>query len=290
MTYISSSELPVYEIINPAGRAPCVLTCEHAGIAVPDSMNLLGLSPEDYTRHYAYDIGAAAVTRALAARLDAPAILANYSRLIVDLNRSENHPTTFPVHGEGKPIPANLDMSVMEREERLDVFYRPYHKALSELIERKRQSCTTPALLSVHSFTRTFFKFVRPWHIGFLWAQDSRIACSGIEYFSRKGYMTGDNHPYDARICGECTAYTHGDMHKLPNVIIEYRNDLIDTAEKIGPWIDMSVEWLSSLLDDPAIISPYDGPKVVFDPEEEKNYFAKVVEAAKQGEQYERVE
>src|SRR3712207_9253829 len=61
--------------------------------AVPPDLGDLGLPESEFERHIAYDIGAAAVTRSLAQRLGAPAILTQFSRLIIDPNRGRDDPT-----------------------------------------------------------------------------------------------------------------------------------------------------------------------------------------------------
>ena len=66
---IGPSDPPPFTVINPDGRANAVLVCDHGGRAVPGALNGLGLDPALLDRHIAWDIGAAAVTRALAARL-----------------------------------------------------------------------------------------------------------------------------------------------------------------------------------------------------------------------------
>ena len=67
-------------IVNPTGSAPVLLICDHASNAVPAALHGLGLVERDLHRHIAYDIGAAEVTRLLAAGLDGPAVLAGLSR------------------------------------------------------------------------------------------------------------------------------------------------------------------------------------------------------------------
>jgi predicted N-formylglutamate amidohydrolase len=78
---------PPFTVINPDGRFPLVLVCDHASNAVPAALKQLGLGQGELARHIAWDIGAAGVTRRLAARLDAPAVLCGYSRLVIDCNR-----------------------------------------------------------------------------------------------------------------------------------------------------------------------------------------------------------
>ena len=74
-------------VLNAAGRATAVVVCDHGGEAVPAKLDGLGLDPADRARHIAWDIGASATARELAQRLDAPAVLSSYSRLVIDLNR-----------------------------------------------------------------------------------------------------------------------------------------------------------------------------------------------------------
>ncbi|KKK80679.1 hypothetical protein LCGC14_2821090, partial [marine sediment metagenome] len=86
-----------------------LVTCDHAANTVPVEVGnrSLGLSDADMNRHIAYDVGAAGLARALARRLDAPAILSNFSRLVIDPNRGEDDPTLLMKLYDGTIIPAN---------------------------------------------------------------------------------------------------------------------------------------------------------------------------------------
>ncbi|EYD74570.1 hypothetical protein Rumeso_03866 [Rubellimicrobium mesophilum DSM 19309] len=84
---------PAYEVADPDAPGPWVVTCDHASNAVPDWLGGdLGLPPEDMARHIAYDVGAAGLARGLARRLGSPAILARFSRLVIDPNRGRDDP------------------------------------------------------------------------------------------------------------------------------------------------------------------------------------------------------
>ena len=63
------------EIVNADGASPFVITCEHAGRAIPQHLGDLGLDDRHLTRHIAWDIGVDAVGRTLIEKLDAPVIL-----------------------------------------------------------------------------------------------------------------------------------------------------------------------------------------------------------------------
>src|SRR5258706_14793330 len=89
---------PPAEICNPHGRIPGLLLCDHASAAIPWALGDLWLVAGQRRLHIAWDIGAADVTRLRSAKLDGAAILACYSRLLVDCNRQLVDPTSFP-HG-----------------------------------------------------------------------------------------------------------------------------------------------------------------------------------------------
>lgn len=281
---IGSDEPPPYTVINEGGQASCLLICDHAGAAVPSALNQLGLNDEDYARHYARDIGVDRVTRTLSALMDAPAILSNYSRLVVDLNRQLDHPTAFVTSGDGKPIPGNVTMSDADRAARVAEIYEPYHAEIERLLDNFDRRGICPIVISVHSFTRKFFQQVRPWEVGFLWVQDERLPQPMIKWFTARGYMVGDNEPYDARIVRGTTINRHADGRGLANVLLEIRNDLIANDEQSDHWAHLLHDCLGELLHNEALYTPYDGPCLTdYDPERERRYFEELIEHAKKG-------
>ena len=76
----------------------------------------------EFDRHIAYDIGVETVTRELAALLGVPAVLANFSRLLIDPNRGEDDPTLIRQLYDGTIVPGNYPMAAEERERRLEPF------------------------------------------------------------------------------------------------------------------------------------------------------------------------
>ena len=98
---------PPFTLFNPEGQAPLVLVCDHASNAIPAGLDQLGLGPAELTQHIAWDIGAAGVARRLALRLDAPAVLGGYSRLVVDCNRAPGDATSIVEISDGIVIPGN---------------------------------------------------------------------------------------------------------------------------------------------------------------------------------------
>ena len=192
----------------------------------------LGLPAEDMNRHIAYDIGAAEVTRLLAQRLNSPAILSNFSRLVIDPNRGEDDPTLLMKLYDGTIIPANARADAAERERRLDLCYRPYHNAYAPLAQRPKT-----VLLSIHSFTPQLrARPQRPWQVGVLYAADARLARPLITRLRAEPDLTvGDNEPYSGHLPGDAVE-RHALKDGRPNVLIELRNDLIADAAGQRLW------------------------------------------------------
>ena len=63
------------ELIDHGTRCPIVLVCEHASNRVPEPWGTLGLSDQELAGHIGWDIGAAEITRDLAMRLGATAVV-----------------------------------------------------------------------------------------------------------------------------------------------------------------------------------------------------------------------
>src|SRR6478609_1554659 len=105
---------------NPGSRL--LFLCDHASNALPDGA--LGLDPGLLSTHIAHDIGAASVTRALAAAYGAPAFLGVWSRLLIDLNRGADDPTIVMKLSDGSIIPGNRHAERAEVARRIAAFTR----------------------------------------------------------------------------------------------------------------------------------------------------------------------
>lgn len=234
-----------YELVSPPARkADILFVCDHASNRVPEAYGTLGLEEGQFAAHIAYDIGAAQVTRALAAAYGAPAVLAKWSRLLIDLNRGADDPTLVMKLSDGRIIPGNRNADGAEVEKRLELYYRPYHAATAEEIGRLREDGVVPTIISMHSFTPVWKGFKRPWHVGVLWDKDGRLARPLMAALARAGFTVGDNEPYKGELENDCM-YVHGTGNGLPHVLIEIRQDLIATpqaaaafARQLKPIID----------------------------------------------------
>ena len=120
---------------NADGRGAFVIVCDHASNHVPVEFGSLGLPAAEFERHIAYDIGAEALTRGLAARFGVPAAISRFSRLLIDPNRGLDDPTLIMRLSDGAVVPGNARLDATGREARIDRFYRPYDAAVLAVIE-----------------------------------------------------------------------------------------------------------------------------------------------------------
>jgi predicted N-formylglutamate amidohydrolase len=228
------------------GRAPLLFLCDHAACALPPAYGTLGLEPALLASHIACDIGAAALTRALAARFEAGAVLAAWSRLLIDLNRGEDDPTLVMKLSDGSIIAGNRAVDAAETAHRIQAFHAPYHGAIEEEIARLRQ-IAPPVLVSIHSFTPVWRGRARPWQIGILWDKDGRLALPLLRILRAAGFVVGDNEPYSGALENDCLN-RHGTKNGLPHVLIEVRQDLLPDDAAIVSFADRLAPLLAAAL------------------------------------------
>lgn len=254
---LAADEPPPFELFNPTGAARFMLFCDHASRFIPRGLAQLGLQGGDLTRHIAWDIGAADMTRHMARVLDAPAVLCNYSRLIVDCNRLLHDPTLMPSVSDGTRVPGNAALTEPDRQARLAAIYVPYHRAIEDLAEEMRRRHGVAAMLSIHSCTERMDGQFRPWQIDICWERDDRIAAPVMAALRAKGSITvGDNQPYGLITGEDCSLPIHGMRRGWPHLLVETRQDLIGTAETAREWADILLDALRPVLADPGLYRP----------------------------------
>jgi predicted N-formylglutamate amidohydrolase len=245
---------PPVEIRNPGGRAEALLICDHAAPAIPAVLGDLGLQPGQRARHIAWDIGIAEVTRRLAERLDAPAVLSGYSRLVIDCNRHLDDPTSIAQESDGVKIPGNRGLDAAARRLRAESCFWPYQRAIAGAIAGAKAAGRMPVLISMHSFTPVMQGFERPWQIGILYNNDGRVADRLLRALRRDPLLTvGDNEPYSGRNGHGYGVRVHGEGAGLPHGLIEVRQDLIDTHHGAEAWAGRLAPILSEIIADPEV-------------------------------------
>ena len=241
------NDLP-YRRVNEDGPAPIVIICDHASNRVPPPYGDLGLPRAAFDRHIAWDIGAARISEILARRFNAPAILANVSRLLIDCNRKFEDPGLAPAVSDGTDVPGNRDLSQTEREQRWRAFHQPYHQAVTDTIERSLAGGREPVVLSIHSMTPALRGIARPWQIAVCWADDQRLSSPMLGALrARADIVVGDNEPYRL----DTTDYSvpfHAVRRGLKHLQIEFRQDEVADAAGQQRWAGLFGDCLEQVL------------------------------------------
>lgn len=250
---VDRDDPPPFVILHEHGAAPALIVCDHASRAIPRSLARLGLPELPSWQHIAWDIGAGELARGLSNALDAPAVLAGYSRLVVDCNRRPDGPEAFREESDGWVIPGNQALAEAERRTRLAYLFDPYHEAIAAMLAGFRARGITPLFVSVHTFTPVLDGRQRPWHVGVLWDKDepsARRLMAGLGAI--EGIMVGDNEPYSGKHPTDYTVAQHAAAGGLPHVCIEVRQDLVESPAGTERWVRILARLIRELLAEPA--------------------------------------
>lgn len=238
----SLTDSPV-RVINAAGSSATVLVCEHASHDIPSPFNGLGLAQADRESHAAWDPGAMAVAEGISTRLDAPLVSSTVSRLVYDCNRPPEASDAMPAKSELIDVPGNRNLSVADRQARVDAYYTPFKKTLATTIAAK----SAPVIVTIHSFTPVYKGQERAVEIGILHDTDSRLADAMLETASAHcSNLVERNEPYGPEDGVTHTLRENAIPHSHLNVMIEIRNDLIATETQQDEMAALMARWLTT--------------------------------------------
>jgi len=254
---LGSNEPAPFEVVNPNGQGNLVLVCDHASNRVPASLNSLGLTEQELASHIGWDPGAARVARKLAAHFDAPLLLSNYSRLVIDCNRWPSDSESIPDISGGIVIPGNTGLTEQEGDCRRQLLFEPYQMAVATLLTRPTQQ--PRLLLSIHSFASSLGGIDRPWSIGVCYRHNVELAQRWIEVIKDRirestignlpggaGKLVGDNQPYEIEADCDYTIPVQGESRGIPSIMLELRQDEIEDEKGVLEWSDIIAEsWLT---------------------------------------------
>ena len=236
-----------FHIIPATSEAPIFFFGDHASRHIPERYNNLGLSGDDLTRHIAWDIGSEAVLRGLCKRFKCGGLVAGFSRLLIDPNRSKRMESLIPDRSDGTLIPGNQTLDAAERAERIETLYTPYHAALSAQLNE----LSSPFVVSVHSFTpKPTTGAERSVDIGLLVKHDEGTAQDFKDALYRLApkLSVGMNEPYSAYDLNH-TVDTHIAPRALPHLAIEIRQDHIGHDEGVTRYAKLIGDAIKQILD-----------------------------------------
>ncbi len=248
---LGADDPPPYRVLRAQGASPFVLIADHAGQAIPAGLDALGLPQAELDRHIGWDIGIAEVTRRLSERLDAFAILQNYSRLVIDCNRPLLTPGSIVRISDGTEVPGNRALGEADAAARALEIFAPYHARITAELDRRSDAAPAPILIAMHSFTPVLDGDARPWHAGVLYQRDPRLAHALLAALrAEPGLDVGDNQPYAVSDATDFAIPVHGEQRGLLHVELEIRQDLIAEAHGQDQWAERLARILLALAAD----------------------------------------
>ena len=246
-----------YEVFNEQKKSNVLIVCDHASRVIPKSLGTLGLKSADRKKHIVWDIGTDDLGRKLSNSLKAPAVIATYSRIVIDLNRDCDDKECIRSISDHIPVPGNEKLSAKQKKQRFQEIYWPYHGQIDVQIDKVIRRGEVPFLISVHSFTPTIDDIKRPWHISILWHKEQKIAKRVIQNLRDQNpkLVIGENKPYCLKKhkMGRFTVETHAEERRMPYVLVEFRQDMVDTPRKAARMANIFLKAIKPVLADETI-------------------------------------
>ncbi|MBL7191648.1 N-formylglutamate amidohydrolase [bacterium] len=237
--------IEAFEYIESVKDISLLLTCEHASQDTPREYRSGGLNPDRMRE--SNDEGAAELTRAVAVKTGCAAILARWSRFLIDLNRSPADDELILERRMKTKIYCNLFISEEDRQKRLNDYYYPYHHQIHRWISGQLVQGKTPKLISIHSFKPYMEEQFRDFDMGIMWSESEEWAAALRDALVRYGLKKiVFNKPYDARRKAGYIIKSVQKKFKIDALLLEFNADKISY-----PWeIQGVAEVLSKALEE----------------------------------------
>lgn len=250
---LSPNDPAPFEVYNQKAldNSNYLIICDHASNVIPKALGDMGISEEDRNRHIAWDIGAKDIATYLADHLGAPALLAGFSRLVIDVNRIPGHKKSIPETSDKTDVPANQNLTETEKQQRIDEIYTPYHNTFADALAKIRARGEKPFVISIHSFTPQLKEDTRQTEIGILWDHNKVIAQKMIETLKAQNpEMTiGSNDPYSFVDDPQFNHSLHNhDIHKSTEYMLaEFRQDLVANPDQAHTYAEIFLKAFRSI-------------------------------------------
>lgn len=236
------------DIRHARAASPFLLLCEHAGKAVPNALNGLGLPAGTIDQHIGWDIGAEDLACAISDRLRCPLIIQRYSRLVIDCNRPPGAEGSVPDVSDGVGVPGNTELSANDHTLRRQAIFDPMNDAITAAFESQPRK----AVFSIHSYTPSFQGQNRPWDAGFLTRRDRQTAKRLMETISAAApaLNLALNEPYQIDDASDWFIPRHAEARGIRHTLIEVRNDHLADEAGVACWADLLATAIKSILED----------------------------------------
>jgi predicted N-formylglutamate amidohydrolase len=207
-----------------------VVSCEHAGNKIPKAyQKYFAGAGAVVESHRGWDPGSKQIGLQIANTLEAPLFMTETTRLLVECNRSLDHPQLFSEYSR--------DLPLEEKNELLKKFYHPHRQAVFELITKLIEHSRV-LHLSVHTFTPVLNGETRTTDIGLLFDDSRKPELEFCEAWAKKlkeaspNYQIDFNKPY-LGIDDGFTTYLRGrfDEEDYLGIEIEVNQRWVDSEE-----------------------------------------------------------
>ncbi len=203
-----------------------IFICDHASNKIPNIYYNLGLKKKILKSHISIDIGAKEFCVSLAKILGQSCFYSNFSRLLIDPNRSLDSDQLIVKKSCGIEIPGNIKISYREEKKRIIKFHEKYHYNLKKYVEKKSRQYEKIFLIAIHSFTKIYDTENRSLEIGLLWNKNMNLLLKIQRELILMNVHFGRNYPYSGFFYNY-TLDRHSEEGTIDNISIELRNDLI---------------------------------------------------------------
>lgn len=181
-----------------------VISCEHAGNRVPEMFaNEFDGAEEVLQSHRGWDPGAIVIAQDLAQSLMVPCYFHDYTRLLIEPNRSIGHPQLFSEFTD--------QLMDEDKDYLIQTYYKPYRDKVKQVIRSLIAENKQVIHLSIHTFTPVWEGREREVEIGLLFDEDRSAEVSFCVQLKNmldlsQTYVVKFNEPYRGSDDGFTTA------------------------------------------------------------------------------------
>lgn len=244
--------------LNSHKFSSLILLGEHAGFGIPESYYNMGVDPLVFRRdpNFRGDKGTRRILFQIGRELELPVIMGRQSRVLVDLNRSVDHPQLFCETQHGVDIPTNIGISELEKQHRLDRYYWPFHDKVDEQVAKNLAAKGELSLLTIHSYTPEVAQKVMgesardftEMDVGILYTKESALL-EKIDAFlqTETGYSFAHNYPYDLKKLQSGSIEMHQRQAGVSGLALEINVNKLLSVRDQDTWADTLIRFLRTL-------------------------------------------
>lgn len=208
-----------------------ILTCEHASNSLPASYESLFESHKARLQtHEGFDIGAFEVYKSLQHLADFSSHYP-WSRLLIEVNRSLNHPSLFSS--------ISKTLNIAERNRLIIDYYEAYRHQIQKKIEETISEGETVLHLSIHSFTPILNGTIRETEFGILYDPSRTPEKTWAEDFKKELILqfpkirVRKNYPYLGKADGFTTSLRKIFPNQYLGIELEINQKLFQNKKQI---------------------------------------------------------